>query len=1319
MSWKDAPIVEESSKWQDAPVVGAEVKPQAQSSWWDVLTKGTGMSGLTEDYSPESLKAAAEPAVPAAGVRRLLEGTIPGLQLAETMPSVKGATEAVSEFGSGLTSPAAVVPGVVAAAFPPSAPFIGIGFGAKAALDLPENAARRGTASVGSEGSLAKEMMGLGLDVGGTGLMLGGSPAGARLLKEQLTPKRPPLLPLAQKVLDGLPPAPPAPPPPDVVDQPAGLNVTPEARAALEKLQAPTPDAVPAASTTPTTKPTDVGYHYGDNQTASDTTLSRMGGRSTGHFGTGVYFLGSETPGEPRANRPLTKIDLTDLNLAKPAKSDVFTLHDALKMFNNAVMKGENLDFNEPRFTGSKTLSSLRISLGFVKHSEAEIVAAMKNVEALFKTGQNDGLRTPATYLMQELGYDGIDVRGTRADNTDYGSVIFHKTPADIAPTEVTKTSKSKSTLPDYIREEMLRRGLNPNRTFNDADLQNQSVVDAIKMDPTLTNAEKESLLRTGSITAPTSTVSPEPPLDNPPDTTASTLPAPLVPQAGVHYQAEGIPVSDRPLGIVAPNSVGFFDTLFNLRTAPWLKQMAQNVVLFKRGLEMQALPKITDADRVTGEKGVRYVASFDVAKAKGLEFAAKVLEDLDVDPLKFGSALTEDNLRSVREGYKKEAQDALAAGKGEDALLYNDAANSVSTMIGEKGAFKTEQEYQDYLKNPDVQEAIKRHIQLWQEQKDPLFRQANGLDPDIELPTRGLQTGARINLMPVFEDQPGIPTGKITSFRQLATLMRRDPFGRRAAGTGKVYEGNYHAIMANGFGREMPVALQHEFIKSLVDSGNAEITEKMMDKNLTIKGEPTESMLLRLKPWTGRFLQVRKSLAEEARVAMGLDTPRNLGVFTDMSRAMTTQSVKGLSEGSTHASNLMMRVFTGPGPTANPLINALIKSMGRPDLVYTIPKTIIGAFIHDPKELMPLAEIGAAKEPYTGVVSGPLLNNIDKAVRLDSAQLYKNMAAQGWVVDTETGLREFVNRVGNYNKRLQPWFVRRMRETGVNPFATAVRNFTSEAVRIGFAGPGAKAPTNLAALALRADVIGGWIGFVVFGAALNTLLSGHPEGPKGTKFGDIGWVGDDGKTHTFPLGALSGYGRTLRITGVGKLIEAAQQGVSPNIAATEAAQSLANTAISQVTGPAVRFLSIAATGKTPGIPAYQAAPLAPPQEDFHLFKSQIAKNIVEALKEVNPIVNSTIDASQGKSLNDIMQQQLTRYTPREVSSLASSGRLGEVKNLISARDYADGLAAEAKKLPHNKRADFIQSRLAEDQVPPIFLHVIAAELRKKGAYKY
>src|SRR5207248_9676597 len=101
-----------------------------------------------------------------------------------------------------------------------------------------------------------------------------------------------------------------------------------------------------------------------------------------------------------------------------------------------------------------------------------------------------------------------------------------------------------------------------------------------------------------------------------------------------------------------------------------------------------------------------------------------------------------------------------------------------------------------------------------------------------------------------------------------------------------------------------------------------------------------------------------------------------------------------------------------------NPMLNALIKSLGRPDLLYRIPAVLIRGFTDRRSEMISLMERGSAKESYRGTI-GRVLSAVDQGARLTAESVYKGMAEQGWVEDTETGLREFVNQVGNYNKRL------------------------------------------------------------------------------------------------------------------------------------------------------------------------------------------------------------------------------------------------------------------------------------------------------------
>ena len=84
-----------------------------------------------------------------------------------------------------------------------------------------------------------------------------------------------------------------------------------------------------------------LGKHYGDLGKGNDTYYGHMydSRRSTGHFGTGTYFVGEDyQPGQfsSYANRPVQTVEFNDYNnLFKPVnKNDGFDLHDGLKEVN-------------------------------------------------------------------------------------------------------------------------------------------------------------------------------------------------------------------------------------------------------------------------------------------------------------------------------------------------------------------------------------------------------------------------------------------------------------------------------------------------------------------------------------------------------------------------------------------------------------------------------------------------------------------------------------------------------------------------------------------------------------------------------------------------------------------------------------------------------------------------------------------------------------------------------------------------------------------------------------------------------------------------
>lgn len=178
--------------------------------------------------------------------------------------------------------------------------------------------------------------------------------------------------------------------------------------------------------------PTDA-VHYGDLGVARDTVRKRIdGGRSTGHFGSGVYFLSSDQNAYARSDRPKKYLDLTGLNLFTPHDSiEAINLHKALRLLND--MAGDiyfaathreqvpKFNFDSINSIGGKTIFELSKILPF----SITLIEKQVRKVLLEESGNFDNIRSASTRLMQKFGYDGIDVRHTNLNNGDYGSVVF------------------------------------------------------------------------------------------------------------------------------------------------------------------------------------------------------------------------------------------------------------------------------------------------------------------------------------------------------------------------------------------------------------------------------------------------------------------------------------------------------------------------------------------------------------------------------------------------------------------------------------------------------------------------------------------------------------------------------------------------------------------------------------------------------------------------------------------------------------------------------------------------------------------------------
>jgi len=180
------------------------------------------------------------------------------------------------------------------------------------------------------------------------------------------------------------------------------------------------------------------GIHFGDLGKAEYLMIS--GGRGTGHFGTGTYFVTDPKAvarmlngdGSSYNERPIYKVSFEGYNLYKPNDSNKgVVLSNFLKQVNKWA-------FDSQKYRDSITEMYINSSklFDFAYTSESELEEYLlslrdyveenldKDKRAYFdKTERYD---SPATVFMKNLGYEGIDVRGLKGlDDEGTGSVIY------------------------------------------------------------------------------------------------------------------------------------------------------------------------------------------------------------------------------------------------------------------------------------------------------------------------------------------------------------------------------------------------------------------------------------------------------------------------------------------------------------------------------------------------------------------------------------------------------------------------------------------------------------------------------------------------------------------------------------------------------------------------------------------------------------------------------------------------------------------------------------------------------------------------------
>ena len=778
-------------------------------------------------------------------------------------------------------------------------------------------------------------------------------------------------------------------------------------------------------------------------------------------------------------------------------------------------------------------------------------------------------------------------------------------------------------------------------------------------------------------------------------------------PQAATQSGTPNFQATPAQLGVASPlpeflNAAA--QTVTTGQGALKMGRLAQAIKETVRGAMNHTFPKLTNADRLSGELAARWVSSRAAAKYLAKVFSAKVVEGLNVDPAKFGAALTEDNLRSVRAGWQAAGDDVQAA--------------QVKTLIGgPKSPFKTEAEYQAFLNEPAVKTAIERHKALWDQVIEPMYRKAMQLDDSVELPSRGLQTGARVNLFSPKDEPPGAPQRNMVQGvgqgNLTGTMRRKSPFGMRATGGGRTYNTNYHDMMANTYGRQLEVANKNAFENQLVDSGHAVIAN-VGERPTLPDGEETTAFPLKrtgivIKDSEGkprpmqvnRNIYVRKRLAGEYRAAANVDLTQMPWLAKKLTGGLNHAALAGLTDATVHIENLASALFTRPSVAGGALTDTLLSTFGRADVPVTITKAIVKSLKDNNEQLSQLAEIGALRPEFpTRNPGARVIQWADKTTRLVLDDAYKKMVEQGLVEDTETNRREFVNQVGQYNRRAQNSLVRLGRDTGIAPFATAGTTFNALGIRTALMDPGVKATSTPAALALRANVLSKWVGGVTLVASLNYLTTGKVAGRPGVPIGNIdtGKTDENGRPLSIPAFDLLGLGRAMRVTGARGAMTAYRNGLTPGDTVDATGRDIANSQLAPWTGgPTGRVLS-SVLNEPFGYGLPKPNPIVPPGD------SQIASNLKQAFVHSNPILASAYARAQpGTSTLDALRQQIPRLVPTPSKGADFMAKYPLIVHKAQLNAYTNDLIYRARQLAPAAQQEFLDkafSRIPKEDWP-------------------
>jgi hypothetical protein len=453
----------------------------------------------------------------------------------------------------------------------------------------------------------------------------------------------------------------------------------------------------------------------------------------------------------------------------------------------------------------------------------------------------------------------------------------------------------------------------------------------------------------------------------------------------------------------------------------------------------------------------------------------------------------------------------------------------------GKTGKFMADPDYQASVQSPEYKEFAQgweQHMTPWAEEQ---FRTAQGMPAGhpiasvTQIPNRPY-TAIPVEFAP---NQPIGGKGKLGNLQNVRTKKLGAAQGAKLEAD--EYVRDPRTLVENMVNTRAESATRADYFRTAESEGtgkfvlpNAPPEEGWRDVD-KVKPPPGSQAAQDNMKW-----RVKEKTYDDTIRAFGVADPYKPFPLTGGPLKLINRlNMAGVTEFLSHTANLMTAPFKGVriqdiAAKVIPLMQGDVKL--REDAVELAR---IGALSRGGE---PHGLFGGGKADPTSW-PGRALDLMDKAVRITAGETYDRLQPNG----DQAGKRDFVNRVAaNYNVRSQNEMVRFLRETQINPFATATVHFWGDSLRTFLmADPGIKANTYGEAAKLRGMVVLRNASLLALIPVANYLAWGRADGGDDVPVGGLKTGQDEqGRSRYIDLARLTPWGRGAKYAGVGAVAE-------------------------------------------------------------------------------------------------------------------------------------------------------------------------------------